>query len=60
MYMRRTEETPLYNPDLSRKVDEIVIAYEAEQHPAWRVYYQLRKRIIERKVPGWFPQEVRQ
>ncbi len=47
-----------FDQDLSRKIDAVIIALEAETSEIWRRWLLLRKWWYERQVPAWYP-EVR-
>ena len=45
-----------FDRDLSRKIDAVIIALEAETSEIWRRWLLLRKWWYERQVPAWYPE----
>ena len=46
-----------YDPTVSRRIDWIVIHYEAaEPKTLSRAWWRLQKLITERQIPGWLPE----
>lgn len=47
------DASPVLDPVLSRKLDQVLIELEADPRSMRRLWLRLRKRILERQVPKW-------